>query len=190
MAITKSSRYRGVCWWAARKKWRLQISAAKVHLLCETELEAGMLYNAVARKLWPGCRLNSTPVSLDGDFIIQRWGRVFRLDTGIYGIVDQDRTELTPVSYLDLVRYEWFYRDGKVCRATYNPVQGNFTLQTMHEFIFGGPCVHRNGRQLDNRMSNLRDPEVAPAALPGEQDMTDPADYLATFEPEEPPPAP
>lgn len=113
-----------------------------------------MLYNAVAKKLWPGCKLNPAPAT-QSDYHLPRYGRVLWLAPGIHGIVDQEKTEDTPVSYWEIYRCDWFYRDGMVCRADFNLAAKSFTLQTLHEFVFGAPCKHRNGNLLDNRRSNL-----------------------------------
>lgn len=124
-----------------------------------------MLYNAAARVLWPGCRLNVTPAGESGDFVMAPYGRAFWLGPGLYAIVDQNRTPATPVVFKDLTEYQWFYRQGMACRAIYDEALGVFKLITMQEMVFGGPCFHRNGNLLDNRRVNLAAPLAEPVAI-------------------------
>lgn len=150
-----TSKYRGVHWSEKRGKWRVEVRREKFIKFCDTELEAAMLYNAVAKRVWPGEYLNPTPVEEMGPFSIADFGRAFWLAPETHVYVDQFRTSETPVFYESLAKSEWFFLKGIACAANYDPDTRRFTFLEMHDLVFGGPCIHLNGNTLDNRRINL-----------------------------------
>lgn len=157
MGKHQTSSFRGVYWSKQKKCWVYRCRREGLQILCETELEAAMLYNAVARKIWPGCKMNPTPIaSRNSEWIVGgNLGMGFWLAPDRYAVVDQVKTPNTPVTYYELRGIEWFYRDGFAIAAEYVPAEKRFNEYPMHYVVFGGPAKHRSGETLDNRRVNL-----------------------------------
>ena len=132
----------------------MEVRCARVCVMCDTELAAAMLYNAVARKVWPGAPANLPPIAVSGDLSVSRIGFAFWLGLNQYAAVDQRVTAETPVAYEHLKPHEWFLDRGAVQRASWDPDRG-FTRHLLREAVFGGPCRHLNGNPLDCRRRNL-----------------------------------
>lgn len=153
----KASEYRGVIR-GGRNDWIVRIRAhdkTYVNRRCKTELEAALIYNAVAKVVWQdrAIKLNETPRQKMGDFGTSA-GNSFWVGSAHYVLVDQRPTAANSWDYRRLCQYDWFYRDGFATCAHYDRERG-LILTRMHELIMGGPCVHINGKTLDNRRANL-----------------------------------
>jgi len=158
----RSSEFHGV-WRLNEKLWAMGVKEIKIRRNFQNEIAAAAHFNAVVRTLWPdpedanrpplndlGRGLNIDPYYEDDDGTYLQ----IEIDADNFAILDDDVT-----LYNSLMAHEWFVQGGITQTITaFDVGKRTFKVQSMHEMIFGGPCEHRSGNQLDNRQCNLAAP--------------------------------
>ncbi len=162
----KTSVFRGVRYDPKRKRWMVQVRPASFHQQYPSEMEAAAHYAAVAICQWP--EGNSTDRLLEVNSPWkgrpepprawnQHGQRLLDIDHNYAAIVDEQFYQQFKDDY-------WFIRkiEGRDHALVIHAVEKidqrpwfRFSYIPMENLVFGGPCVHVNGKPLDNRRSNL-----------------------------------
>ncbi len=160
----KTSVFRGVLLDKKTGGWICRIRAAGFHRRCKSEVEAAAYYNIVAMYTWKGLsekQLNNMwKVYPNTGFVQvgQETVRVLDIDRTHYALIDEE--------FYSLKDCDWFLepKTGMAIMITDCSKENGewrFTYVKMHEWIFGGPCVHLNRNPRDNRKKNLAESGIA-----------------------------